>query len=234
MKLVILCGLLAAAEPELRGTPAQLGEYLADVPQTIVLTGMIDLPVSADRLIFTLSLAAEARTLRQALRALRGKKEEVIKALKAKGIAPEKIVTLNLPAVPLQPLAGGEKAERYKTATFVRVFVESEKDFEIAADLINTFREVVFQGMSYELVNGTAPKVRALEMVCADISKRKETIEAEFGIVLKLKGIKEEAEFVSGEQIHIEGSTAGKRVNPEMGLFVLKMKVQAQYVIQPE
>ena len=231
MRLVMLCGLLAGAEPELRGTPAQLGEYLADFPQTIVLTGTIDLPVSADRVIFTLSVAAEAGTLGQALRTVRGKKEKVIKALKAKGIAPDKIVTLNLPAVPLRPLAG-EKRERYKTANVVRVLVESEKDFETAADLINTFREVEFQGMSYELADGTTPRVKALETVCADINKRKEAIEAKFGVALKLKGVKEEADYVSGERIQVEGSTVGRRVNPEMGLYVLRMKVQAEYVIQ--
>ena len=239
MKRIVWCVLamaallpLGAAEPELTGTPSQLKEYLSDIPQVITLNGQVDLPVDADRVIFTLSIATEGETLDGALKALRGKKDDVVKGLKAKGVAPEKILTLNLPVVPLYRVATADKSERFKAATYVRVCVDNDKDFEVAADFINSTKEVVYEGMTYELVDETGPKVKALEMICADIERRKQVYEAKFGILLKLRGLKEEAVFAKGEQVQIEGNVSGVRVNREMGQFVLQMKVQAQFVIQ--
>jgi uncharacterized protein YggE len=239
MKRIIWCVLaaiallpLGAAEPELTGTPTQLKDYLSDVAQVITLTGQEDLQVNADRVIFTLSIATEAETLDGALKALREKKDSVVKGLKAKGVAPEKILTMNLPVVPLYRVATADKSERFKAATYVRVCVDNDKDFEVASDFINAAKEVVYEGMTYELVDETGPKVKALETICADIDRRKQVYEAKFGVLLKLKGLKEEAEFLKGEQVQIEGNVSGLKVNRDMGQFVLRMKVQAQFVIQ--
>src|SRR6266516_5249588 len=57
-----------SAEPELRGTPAELTAYLAGLPKMVSVTGESEVKLPADRAVITLKISTESKSLQEALR----------------------------------------------------------------------------------------------------------------------------------------------------------------------
>ena len=72
LAIVSLCfaaGSQVFAEPELKGTGAELAQYLTAVPKTVSVVGEAELKIPADRAIISLKVSTENKSLHEALRA---------------------------------------------------------------------------------------------------------------------------------------------------------------------
>src|SRR5690242_12996660 len=56
---------LVHAEPELKGTPSELGNYLNTIPKTVLVTGEAEVKVPADRALVTLRVRTENHSLQE-------------------------------------------------------------------------------------------------------------------------------------------------------------------------
>src|SRR5262245_26462555 len=59
---------LVHAEPELKGTPSELGNYLNTLHNTVLVTGEAEVKVPADRALVTLRVRTENHSLLEAIR----------------------------------------------------------------------------------------------------------------------------------------------------------------------
>jgi uncharacterized protein YggE len=230
--LLSVSGMCLSDEPELRGAPDKLAEYLNTVPEKVMLTGESEVIVTADRVIFTLSLSAEDDSLEQALKEMSRRKKKILSALALKGIPEKNISSLALPAIPLYRPETEESRERYKVADIIRVHIENETQYTGLASLIDSSDEIMYEGIMFELTDEAGYKEEALNRACDEIDMKKQVYIDKLGVRLVLKSISEKISVGTGEKINVEGNIPyGVQTDFNMGLFVFRAEVTAEYII---
>src|ERR1041385_4920668 len=91
---------LFAAEPELKGSPAELAAYLAGLPKIVSVAGEAEVKVPADRASLMLKVTTESKSLQDALRANQEVRAKMISLLIERGIAPEKVQSSRFSSTP--------------------------------------------------------------------------------------------------------------------------------------
>src|SRR6476646_6204814 len=79
------------AEPELRGSPSELANYLKDIPKTVSVQGSAELKVQADQAVMSLSVRTEEKQLAMALRKNQSLRADIIASLSQHGIKGDQI-----------------------------------------------------------------------------------------------------------------------------------------------
>src|SRR5262249_26185637 len=98
-----LCALLTArtfAEPELKGTAQELGQYLTGVPKTVRIYGEGEVRSAADRAIVSLKVATENRSLQEALQANQDLRGKILSYLKKQGVPAERVHSSKFSSTP--------------------------------------------------------------------------------------------------------------------------------------
>lgn len=190
-KLVLALMLAAStslrAEPEIKGTAADLSQFINGVTKTVTVSGEFEVRAPASRAVLSLSVITESRALQDALRSNADIRGRVIAQLKQQNIATERIQSSRFSSTPKFGLLG-DKAKSYRVENVIRVSVLDEKEFRNAAGVVDAFPEVQYGGVEFEYADREALKQKAIAQACINAGDRKKLYEEQLG--LKLSAIR--------------------------------------------
>jgi len=173
----------AFGEAELKGTATGQAQYLASVPRTVTVSGDGDVRLPADRVVVSLKVTTDNRSLQEALRVNQDVRARLLAYLKKQGIAAERVQASKFSSTPRFGLFG-EKAKSYRVENVVKVTVLDEKEFQGAAGAVDGWSEVQFVGAEFEHVDKDALKAKAIEQACDKANARKKIYEEKLGVKL--------------------------------------------------
>jgi uncharacterized protein YggE len=202
-------GLTARAEPELKGTPTELSQYLQNVPlreapKSVSIAGEAELRVPADQAVVTLKVTTENKSLHEALRLNQEVRGKLITNLKSHNMPAERVHASKFSSTPRFGLFG-EKAKSYKVENLVRITVEDEHEFQLTASTVDQFGEVQFVAADFEVKDKEAMKAKAIAQACDNANKRKSMLEEKLGVSMKAAG------FSSGPVLQTMNSESARR-----------------------
>lgn len=113
--LVSLClfAIQLRAEPEIKGSPAELTTYLAGVPKLVSITGESELKVTADRALISLKVVIENKSLQDASRANQEIRARILRTLAEQGVPNERVKASKFSSTPKYGVFR-EKARSYR------------------------------------------------------------------------------------------------------------------------
>jgi len=181
--LVLITTPAALAEVELKGSPAELSGYLSNLPKQVTLTGKAELKTLADRAVVTVCVKTESSSLQTSLKSNQDLRTKIIDTLNKSGITPDRIVASKFSSTPKYGIFS-KRPSTYVVENMVKITVTSEKDFQEVANIVDSFTEVEYQGIDFELSNKDDFKRQAMEQACDAVVKKKKIYEEKFGVVL--------------------------------------------------
>ena len=168
-KLIVAAILLtcpaAFAEPELKGTPAELTGYLNTVPGTVTISGDAEEKVQADKAIVNLKVATDDRSLEDALKQNDEARAELTKKLVEKGIPEDRIKALSFSSTPKEGFFT-DKVKSYKIENFVKVTVTGDQEFRAVAKVVDDLKEVDLGEIVFEHSQKDALEQKVLAKAC--------------------------------------------------------------------
>src|ERR1043166_2148918 len=111
--LLILASFRGFAEPELKGTPPELTQYLAGTPKIVSVTGEGAIKVAGDFALVSLKATSESRSLQEALRVNQEARGRLVNYLQKQQIPADRVQASKFSSTPKFGLFG-EKAKSYK------------------------------------------------------------------------------------------------------------------------
>src|SRR5262245_37808703 len=79
------------AEPELKGVPSDLAQYLAGMPRVVTVTGEAEVKVPADHAVVSLKISTESKALQEALRLNHDVRTRLVNLLKKQEIPADRV-----------------------------------------------------------------------------------------------------------------------------------------------
>lgn len=188
-RTLLLAGMTAAipfwlhAEPELKGTPAELAQVIAAIPKTVVVTGESEIRLPAARAVVNLVVVTENKSLQEALRLNSELRVRICGDLKQAGIQMDKIQASRFSSTPKFGM-WGDKAKSYRVENTMRITVQDEKELRSVARVVDTMAEANFAGVEFEYTDQEAVKAKAIAQACASAEARKKIYEEGLGLKL--------------------------------------------------
>ncbi len=181
---IILTPALLQAEPELKGTPTELFNYLSSLPKEVTLTGVAKLKIQSESGIVTIGIKTENSKLQKSLQNNQKLRNEIITNLINQGIAQNKIKGTKFSSVPEYGFFG-KKPNNYVVENIINVTVENEDELQKVAGLVDIYKEVFYQGIELKEQKKEEIKHQLLKMALDDAKVRKKIYEDDLGIILK-------------------------------------------------
>jgi uncharacterized protein len=181
--VITLATMHAFAETELKGTPAELAQYLASVPQPVSLTGGSELKVAADRAIISLKVVTESKSLQDALHSNQELRARILSTLKERGFSTNSVKPSKFSSTP-QYGVFKEKAKSYRVENVVKVTAQDEKEFQAVANLVDVLPEVRYESIEFEHSDKDALKAKALAQTIEKVTEKKRLYEEKIGVTL--------------------------------------------------
>jgi uncharacterized protein YggE len=249
MCLISECGI--RAEPELKGTPAELSAYLSSIQRTVIIHGEAEVRVPADKAIVQIKVSTENRSLQDALRLNEEARTRLLNLFKRHGFPQERIQAARFSSTPKFGIFS-EKAKSYRVENIVKVTVLDEKEFQVAAGAVDAAPELQFAGVEFEHADKDSAKAKVVGLACENASQRKDLYEQKLG--LKLTPAKfSEGQVVQktplvlrqgyNERIYAKSAgaatglpaadTVEESITP-FGEMVYSVEVAIEYLVQPK
>jgi hypothetical protein len=190
--LVSLC-LLAVqlrAEPEIKGSPAELAAYLASVPKLVSITGESELKVPADRALISLKVVTENKALQEASRANQEIRARLLRTLAEQGVPNERVKPSKFSSTPKYGVFR-EKAKSYRVENTVRITAQDEKEFQAVANLVDAISEVRYESIEFEHSGKDGLKAKALAQAIDKAGEKKKLYEEKLVVKLSPKAFQE-------------------------------------------
>lgn len=174
---------LPAAEPELKGTVAEVRHHLAASDRIVSVPGEAEVKGPADRAIVTLRLTAESRSLHDALKANQTLRTKLVATLTGRGIGADRIDAGKFSSTP-RNWVFSDKVKNYKVETLVKVTVLNEGELQDTARMLDELNGVEYAGLAFEHSKKEELKRRALSEALDAANARKKVYEEQLGIAL--------------------------------------------------
>lgn len=171
------------AEPEIKGTPTELAQYLPGVPGIASLTGESELKVPADRAVISLNVVTENKSLQEATRLNQELRAKMLRLLGERGVPADRVQPSKFSSTPKYGLFG-EKAKSYRVENVMKIKADDEKEFQAVAGLVDGFSEVRYDSVEFEHSDKAGLKKKALEMAIEKVSEKRRMYEEKLGVKL--------------------------------------------------
>lgn len=178
------------AEPEVKGTPAELSAYLPNVSMLASITGESEVKIPADRALISLKVVTENKSLQEASRANQDIRGKMLRTLGEQGIPTDRIKPSKFSSTPKYGMFG-EKAKSYRVENVVRITATDEKEFRAVANLVDSISEVRYDSIEFEHSNKDELKAKALAQALDKANDKKRVYEEKLGVKLTPKGFTE-------------------------------------------
>jgi len=207
------------AEPEIKGTPSEVAQYLQGISKSVTVVGEEELKVTADHANVSLRAVTESKSLQDALRQNQDVRSKIIASLKDKGIDAEHVQASRFSSTPKYGLFG-DKPKSYKVENVIKITVQSEKEFQAVAALVDVMPEVRYDGIEFASPDKDAWKTRAVTQAIDKADERKRLYEEKLGIKLAPKSISEGGVAMQANQAYgfhagLYALSSAPRVSPE-------------------
>ncbi len=189
--VLMLAAVNVYGEPELKGTPKELTDYLQSLPETVMLTADHTLDVEARQGTVSIGVVTEDSSLKKALHENQRLQKDIRQQLMAAGIAQEKIVGARFSSVPEYGL-WGKKPKSYEVDNTLKVKVESEAELEAVAGVVDSYDKVFYRGMELKHEEKDSIRQQLRTHILQKLHAMKAQYEQEFGLKLAPKGFAEE------------------------------------------
>jgi uncharacterized protein YggE len=180
-----------SAEPELKGSPAELAAYLAGLPKLVSVAGEAELKVPADRALVSLRVTTEHKTLQETMRANQEARAKLVAWLKDRGVPADRIQASKFSSTVKTGVFTDKKGYRVENVLNVRVL--DEKEFQAVAQSVDAIAEVQYAGVTFEQSDKEALRNKALAQALDNASERKRVFEERLGIKLTPKAFTQAA-----------------------------------------
>jgi len=188
--MVLIISSATYAEPELKGSPTELTNYLCDMPESVILSGQSELKVQADSAFVKIGVVTSNSSLQNALKSNQDLRKKIFDILDKSGISSDKITASKFSSTPKYGLFD-KKPSSYKVENIVKITIANERGFQEVAKIVDSFEEVYYRGTEFELSNKDEVKQKAIEQACDAVLKKKKIYEDKFGIALIPKSFSE-------------------------------------------
>lgn len=238
------------AEPEMRGSPTELTQYLKDIPKTVSVVGTSEVKVQADNAVVSLSVRTEDKLLATALKANQKLRAEVTATLEQHGIKSDEIKASQFSQTPKYGWLSGDKAKSYIVENTIKVTVHNEKEFQAVAGVVDSVNEARYLGVEFEQTDKATYKTKALAEACDKATEKKQLLESKFGFKLVPQKINEGVTVVApvgtaGERydygVHEESRASSKMASSDgasdgggasFGELIYKAEVTVEYRVE--
>ena len=163
------------AEPELKGSPAELAQVIAAIPKTVQVGGESEIRIPASRAVVNLIVVTESKSLQEALRLNSEARTRATAELKQAGIPLEKIQASRFSSTPKFGM-WSDKAKSYRVENTLRISIQDEKEFRSVAKVVDTIVEANFAGVEFEYADQEAIKAKAIAQACENAESRKKNL----------------------------------------------------------
>ncbi|EEF58786.1 SIMPL domain-containing protein [Pedosphaera parvula] len=184
--LLAACSLIVSqlrADPELKGTPNELTQFLTRVPKAAQVTGEGELKVQADRAIITLKITTESKSLQGALRLNQEMRSKLINYLKGQDVPVDRVQASRFSSTPKYGMFS-DNAKSYRVENFIKITAQGEKEFQAASGAVDSWPEVQYQGIEVEQDNKEELKRQVIAKACDNANERRKIYEEKFGVRL--------------------------------------------------
>lgn len=188
----ILNGLITAAmamavttiaEPELSGTPTELIQHLRSIPEKVVISGVAERTVEADRAVIKILVLTTEKKLEQSLIKNNKIRTDIMQQLTASGIDTNRIHTSRFASSPIHSSWSG-KIKEYVISSRVNIYAENEKEMQSVALLVDKFEEVSLSSISFEMTKKEKIKQELIKEALQQVQQHKEIYESSLGVDL--------------------------------------------------
>lgn len=188
--LLVIASTTLHAEPEIKGTAAELAQHLNAVPRTVNLTGEAEIKVAADRAITSVRVVTESKSLQEASRANQELRAKMLRDLALKGIAPDQVKAARFSSTPKYGVFG-DKAKSYRVENIVKITAQDEKEFQAVAALVDAIPELRYDSIELEHSDKEGLKQRAVAQALDKIVEKSRFYQDKLGVKLTPKGFNE-------------------------------------------
>ncbi len=199
------------AEPEIKGTPTELAQYLPHLPRLVSLAGESELKVAADRALISLKVVTENKSLQEASRLNQELRAKILKALADKGVPSDRVQPSKFSSTPKYGLFG-DKAKSYRVENVVKIKAQDEKEFQAVAALVDGWPEIRYDSVEFEHSDKDGLKKKALILALEKVKEKKGFYEESLGVKLAVRGFSEAGVVASPLQLrnaYVNGSYYG-------------------------
>lgn len=188
MKKLASIGLLslscaALAQPELKGNPEDLRQFLHPQASLITLQDKAQKTAYSDKAVIHLVVTSEGKTLSESLEQNNQVREKTTKDLIARGIKAEEIKNAKFTSTPEYGLFG-KKPASYTVVNRISVSIFEEADLRSVAQVADTYEEVELAKTEFEHTRKDQFEQQVKEEVLQKIINQKSYYEKSLGVQL--------------------------------------------------
>jgi uncharacterized protein YggE len=194
--LVIFCAVNSFAEPELKGTPSELENYLESIPKIVSLSGEASLEIQAKRGIVSVNVKTEDLYLQKALQTNQRIRNEIVSKLINNGIPKDNIIGSKFSSTPEFGL-WSKKPNKYKVENSLKITVQSEEEFQSVANIIDSYEQVIYKGIKFKHDDKEVVKEKIVKLILDNLKAKQSIYENNLGI--KLVPINFSEEIIKGD-----------------------------------
>jgi uncharacterized protein YggE len=179
-----------SAEPEIKGSPAELAAYLSSLPGSIQLVGEGEVKVPSDRAVLSLRIDAESKSLAETLKENQQVRARLMKYLGEQKIRPENIKPAPFTAIPRTAIFS-DKVKSYKLSALIKVTTTNENEFSAVAGAVDQISDVAFVQSEFEHSDEDGLRDRAIREACDEVERQKRIYEEKLGVKLVPRNIQD-------------------------------------------
>jgi len=248
--LLVAASQLTHADVQFQGTAVELSATLPSLPRLATIQGSGEVRTHANRARVDLLVATENRSLDQALAENARLREQLVRALTSRGIAPEQIQNSEFASSQRHALFS-DKVKSYRIENHVQVTVRNAGQLRNLARQLDAQPEAIVQGIEFDHTDDKALRRKAVEEALADATAQKAVYENSLAVKMTAKTFAEGPSAPVSEADYpgygLPGSSASYNARPArapaataisgepsfaFGELVFKAKVSVQYAVE--
>ena len=189
--VTVIAAIASRAEPEIKGSPAELAAYLSALPGTVQIVGEGEVKMVADRAIISLRIDTENKSLAEAIRLNHAIRTKLGDFLKEQGIGADRVQPAPFSSTQKQAVFS-DKVKSHKVSTLIKVSTRNEAEFQAATRSLDQFSEVAYVSAEFDHSDKEALKSKASAKACEDAERQKRLYEEKLGVKLAPKSIQDQ------------------------------------------
>lgn len=183
--LSIALSMNAAAEPEIKGKPSEMAEYLNSIPAKVDIKVKSEKTIKADEALVHFVISSKEDTLKEALEENKNILSTLKKKLKALGITGEAIGSKAYSTLPSYSFYS-KKPTSYKASKQISLKVKSEAELIQVLSVMELHENCRFLNVEYKYSKIDETRQELLEENLQKAKKRKELYEKSLEVKLKV------------------------------------------------
>lgn len=176
------------AEPELKGSAADLATYLSSVPGQIRIAASAEVKVEANRALMRLRVNNKDKLFERALAKNRKAREEIVQLLTERGLSKDGIRVSKFSTIPSYGFFS-KKPEAYEITSSVEIHAANENEVQAVAALVDSKPEVGLESLRFEYTDEDTMKRKALQEALDKVTAQKKLYEEKLGVTLRARGV---------------------------------------------